>query len=319
MMIGLWIGLAVLVLLGAGVLGLAYYCFSKAFYFDRSKPLDAEAFDLPLGKVYEPFLEIMKEQMKKTRSLPHRDFCTTSFDGLKLWATYYEYQPGAPIELMFHGYRGSGERDLCGGVQRCFAVGHNALIVDQRGSGRSEGTVCTFGIYERRDCHSWISLLRQEFGEDVKIILTGVSMGAATAMMAASEPLPTNVKAILADCGYSSPGAIIRLVAKRQGYPANLLYPFMKLGARLYGHFDLDETSPMEAMKKCTVPVIFFHGGDDDFVPPEMSRINYEACIAPKELVMIPGAGHCLGYLVDKQGYLEALNRFYDQVPGLRP
>ena len=317
-MIWITIGLSLLILLAGLALGIAYYCFRQAFYFDRSTPFDPEAFDLPEGTVYEAFRPIMLEQMKKTRALPRRTFSITSFDGLTLWGTYFEYQPGAPIELMFHGYKGSGERDLCGGVQRCFAVGHNAFIVDQRASGRSEGNVCTFGIHERRDCHSWIAFLRQEFGEDVKIVLTGVSMGAATVMMAASEPLPGNVKAILADCGYSSPGAIIRLVAQRQGYPANLMYPFMKLGAKLFGHFDLDEISPVEAMAKCTVPVIFFHGGDDDFVPSDMSRINYEACNAPKELVMIPGAGHCLGYLVDKPGYLEALNRFYDAAPELR-
>ncbi len=318
MMIALYVSFAVLVLLGALGLGIAYYCFRRTFYFDRKKPQDPEAFDLPIGPVYASFHEIMLEQMKKTRTLPHRDFCTTSFDGLKLCATYYEYQPGAPIELMFHGYKGSGERDLCGGVQRCFAMGHSAFIVDQRGSGRSQGTVCSFGINERRDCHCWIDLLRQEFGEDVKIVLAGVSMGAATAMMAASEPLPGNVKAILADCGYSSPKAIIQRVMETMGYPPKLLYPFMKLGARVFGHFDLEETSPVEAMKKCTVPVIFFHGGDDDFVPAEMSRQNFDACIAPKELILIPGAGHCLGYLVDKTGYLDALNRFYDAVPGLR-
>ena len=317
-MVPIFIGLAVVALLTGVALGIAYFCFRQTFYFDRSKVRDPEEFDLPGGTVYEAFHDIMLSQMKATRALPRRDFTVTSFDGLALWGSYFEYQPGAPIELMFHGYKGSGERDLCGGVQRCFSVGHSAFIVDQRGSGRSEGTVCSFGINERRDCHSWIELLRKEFGEDVKIVLAGVSMGAATAMMAASEPLPSNVKAILADCGYASPKAIIQRVMKTSGYPPRLLYPFMKLGARLFGHFDLEEASPVEAMRKCTVPVIFFHGGDDDFVPPEMSRINYEACIASKELVLIPGAGHCLGYLIDKQGYLAALNRFYDAVPGLR-
>jgi fermentation-respiration switch protein FrsA (DUF1100 family) len=105
---------------------------------------------------------------------------------------------------------------------------------------------------------------------------------------------------------------------ERQGLPSRPLYPFMKLGARLFGHFNLEETSPLEAMKKCTVPVIFFHGKDDDFVPCDMSHRNYEACIAPKTLSVIPGAGHCLGCLVDTQGYLATLNQFYDSLPGLR-
>lgn len=317
-MLLLYIALAAAVLLAGVTLGTSYYCFRKAFYFDRRIKRDPDAFDLPSGAAYEPFHQVMLKQVKKTRTLPRQEYTITSFDGLKLWATYYEYQPGAPIELMFHGYKGCGERDLCGGVDRCFAMGHSAFIVDQRGGGRSEGTVCSFGINERRDCHSWIDFLRQEFGADVKIVLAGVSMGAATAMMAASEPLPANVKAILADCGYSSPKAIIQCVMASMGFPPKLLYPFMKLGARIYGHFDLEQTSPVEAMKRCTVPVIFFHGEDDDFVPPEMSRENFDACASPKELVLIPGAGHCMGYLVDKPGYLEKLDRFYDTVPGLR-
>ena len=317
-MIFLWIGLALAAVLVGATLGIAYYGYQGAFHFDRRIKRDPEEFDLPHGTVYEPFYDRMLERMKETRAIPHRDYSITSFDGLTLWGTFYEHKPGAPIELMFHGYKGSGERDLCGGVQRCFVMGHSAFIVDQRGSGRSGGKVCSFGINERRDCHSWIRFLKKEFGEDVKIILTGVSMGAATVMMAASEPLPDNVKGILADCGYSSPKEIIRLVMERQGLPAKLLYPFVKLGARLFGHFDLEETSPLEAMKKCTVPVIFFHGAEDDFVPCEMSRRNYEACVAPKTLSVVPGAGHCLGCLVDTEGYLATLDKFYDSLPGLR-
>lgn len=317
-MIFLWIGFGAAILILGAVLGVAYYCYRSAFWFDRRIKRDPEAFDLPHGTVYEPFYDQMLEWMKQTRAIPHRDYSITSFDGLKLWATFYEYKPGAPIELMFHGYKGSGERDLCGGVQRCFAMGHSAFIVDQRGSSRSEGKVCSFGINERRDCHSWISFIQKEFGPEVKIILTGVSMGAATVMMAAGEPLPACVKGVLADCGYSSPGEIIRLVMERQGLPPKLIYPFMKLGARLFGHFNLEETSPEKAMRNCTVPVIFFHGEADDFVPCYMSRANYEACAAPKTLVTIPGAGHCLGCLVDKPKYLEALNAFYDSLPGLR-
>lgn len=317
-MIFVWIALVLAVVLISATLGISYYCYRNTFFFDRRIKRDPEEFDLPHGTVYEPFYDLMLERMKQTRAIPHRDYSIPSFDGLTLWGTYYEHKPGSPIELMFHGYKGSGERDLCGGVQRCFAMGHSAFIVDQRASGRSSGKVCSFGINERRDCHSWIDFLKKEFGEDVKIILTGVSMGAATVLMAASEPLPSNVKGILADCGYSSPGEIIQLVMKRQGLPPKLIYPFMKLGARLFGHFNLEETSPLKAMAGCTVPVIFFHGEADDFVPCEMSHRNYEACTAPKILSIIPGAGHCLGCLVDTKGYLTTLNSFYDSLPELR-
>lgn len=316
-MVILWIGLGVLVFLTAAVLGLAYYCFLSAFRANR-RTLPPGEFDLPHGTVFEPFYDLMLQRMKDTRAIPHRQVSTRSHDGLTLWGNFYEHIPGAPVEIMFHGYHGSGERDLCGGVERCFSMGHSALVVDQRGSGRSEGKAITFGIKERKDCLSWINFVKQEMGADTKIILTGVSMGAATVLMATAEPLPENVKGILADCGYTSPKAIIQIVLKNMGLPVKLTYPLVKLGARLFGHFDLEEMSALEAMKGCKIPVLFFHGEDDDFVPSFMSRENYNACAAQKVLCTIPGAGHCLGYLVDQQQYLDTLNAFYDALPGLR-
>lgn len=287
----------------------AYVCFYLAFYVPKSLKEEKEEFPIPRGKTYEPYRDTMVTWIKEVRALPSEDFIITSFDGLKLYGKYYEYAPGAPIELMLHGYRSSAERDLCGGVQRCFELHRNVLIVDQRASGRSEGNVITFGVHESRDCLSWVDFIIAYFGKDVKIILAGISMGASTVLLAAGEPLPPNVVGVLADCGYTSARAIIKKVVRQAHLPADLLYPLVRLGAKIYGKFDPEERSPLEAVKKCTVPVIFVHGESDDFVPCDMSRENYEACAAPKRLFTIPGAGHGLSYLVDREGYLSALRR----------
>ena len=301
----LWL-LLVLVLL---VLLISYICFRMAFYTDR-KEVRPE-FDIPPGEIYAPFREKMIGWMKATRAMPHEDMTITSFDGLTLKGRYYEFAPSAPIELMFHGYRGNADRDLCGGVQRCFALGHSALIVDQRACGKSEGHVISFGIRERRDCHTWLAYMQERFGPDARIILCGISMGASTVLMAAGEDLPENVIGVLADCGFSSAKAIIQKVIRDMKLPAGISYPFVKLGARIYGGFDLEETSAIEAVKRCRVPAIFFHGENDDFVPCDMSRELCEACITRKQLVTIPGAGHGLSYPVDKQTYLKELGQFF--------
>ena len=214
---------------------------------------------------------------------------------------------------MFHGYRGSAERDLSGGIQRCFALGRNVLLVDQRTSCGSEGNVISFGINEHRDCLAWIDFAIQQFGDDIKIVLTGISMGASTVLMAAGKPLPKNVVGVLADCGFSSPKEIIKKCSKDLKYPANLLYPFIKLGAKLFGHFDLEEYSPLEAMKTCTLPVIFFHGEEDSYVPCYMSQDLYNACTSPKKIVTIPNAGHGLVYLVDNKKYFESVLEFFNE------
>lgn len=295
------------------VLLTSYICYRMAFYAPKRKEKITEEFDLPKGKIYEPYYDKMIAWMKEVRNLPHENFSITSFDGLKLCGKYYEYEPGAPIELMFHGYRGNAERDLSGAVQRCFSLGRNILIVDQRTSGKSEGHVISFGINESRDCLSWVNFIVEHFGPNVKIILTGISMGASTVMMASSMDLPPNVISALADCGYTSAKEIIKKVMRQMNLPANLLYPFVKLGAKIYGHFDLEETSPLEAMKNCRIPIIFIHGETDDFVPCEMSKANYDACVAPKKLFTVAGAGHGLSYLLDNEGYFKALKEFSNQ------
>ena len=306
----LWIIPAALGLCALLALLTSYICFRMAFYVPKRKPKGDEI-EIPEGEIYEVFREKMENWVRSVRAMPHEDMEIQSFDGLTLRGKYYEFAPGAPIELMFHGYRGSAERDLCGGVDRCFKLGRSALIVDQRCSGGSDGKVITFGIKEHRDCLSWVDFMLRRFGPDVKIILTGISMGASTVLMAADKPLPPNVIGILADCGYSSPRDIIKKVIRQIGLPADLLYPFVKLGARIYGGFNLEELNPVDAVKKCKVPVIFYHGEDDDYVPWEMSKINFDACASRKRLVIVPGAGHGLAYPVAPQEYLREAREFF--------
>ena len=303
----LWILLAIVLL----IFVITFVCFYMAFFVPKHEPVAIDDYTIPDGKIYEPFRDQMVQWMKEVRAMPHEDFYITSFDGLKLHGKYYKYAPGAPIELMFHGYRGNSDRDLCGGVQRCFQLGRSCLLVDQRASSASEGHVITFGIKEHRDCLSWIDFMVEHFGKDVKIILTGISMGASTVLMAAGSPLPEQVKGVLADCGFSSAKAIICKVIRQIKLPAKLVYPFVWLGAWIFGGFDLESFSAVEAVTKATVPVIFFHGEEDAFVPAEMSRENFDACASRKAFITTPGAGHGLCYPVDPEGYLQALRDFF--------
>ena len=301
--------LVTLFLLASVILIAAYCCYRMAFHVKRV-PVTGEI-EVPEGEIYEPFHEDMVRWIKEARQMKTEDYYIFSEDGLKLHGRFYEYAPGAPIELMFHGYRGNAERDLSGGVQRCFALGRSAFLIDQRCSNESDGHVITFGLMEHKDCLCWVDFLVDHFGPDVKIILTGISMGASTVMMAAGHPLPPNVIGVLADCGFNSAKDIMCSVIQGMGLPPVLCYPFVKLGAKLFGHFDLEDYSAQEAMKNCSVPIIFFHGADDDFVPAWMSEVCYNECTSRKKLVLIPGAGHGLSYPVAPEEYLAALRDFF--------
>ena len=310
MLIKFFIAAAVL---AAAVLLLSLLCFLLVFFVPRIRKPNPDILPVPNGKVYHPYHEMMKNWIKDARSRPHKDFYITSFDGITLHGTYYEYRKGAATEIMFHGYRGSAERDLSGGLQRCFALGRNALIVDQRTTCGSGGHIITFGIKEHRDCISWAEFAAQQFGADTPILLTGISMGASTVLMAAGKNLPPNVKGILADCPFTSAEEIIKKCCRDLHLPANLLYPFIKLGAKLFGGFDPDEYSALKAVENCTLPVFFVHSEGDDFVPCYMSRKLYENCNAPKRLVTMAGEGHGLAYLLDNKKYFREVCDFYTQ------
>ena len=305
--------LIIALILAVIILLTSYICFRMVFFVPRNQNIVTDDLPVPEGKLYEPYHPQMKKWILEARALKSEDFYIKSFDGLTLHAKYFEYEKGAVTEIMFHGYRGSAERDLSGGVQRCFALGRNILLVDQRTSCGSEGSVITFGVNEHKDCLSWIDFAIKQFGPDVKLVLTGISMGASTVLMAAGKELPPNVVGVLADCGFSSAKKIIKKCAGDIHVPANLIYPFIKLGAKLFGHFDLEEYTPLEAMKTCKLPVIFFHGETDDFVPCDMSRELYAECQSAKCLVTVPDAGHGLVYVVDNDKYFKSVCEFFTE------
>ena len=298
---------------GAVILFLIFtlVCFLLVFYSRKRKPLLPGEYEIPKGRIYEPYREDIIAWTEEMRSLAHERLSITSHDGLNLCAKYYEYKKGAPVEILFHGYRGSSERDLCGGVHRCRMLGRNALIVDQRAAGESDGHVITFGIKERLDCKRWIDFAVEKFGEDTEIIITGISMGAATVMMALEDELPRQVVCALADCGYTSPKDIIKKVLRDLRLPVCIFYPVIRLAARLFGRFDLEETSALRGVKNCKIPIIFIHGEDDNFVPCDMTKNLYSVSTAPKKrLYTVPGAGHGLAFPCDRENYYRALKEF---------
>lgn len=294
----------------------SFVLFMYVFYSRNCKKKKAE-FEMPPGREYVQYEKRIREWARMADELEYVEASTKSFDGLTLYAKYYEFYKGAPIEIMFHGYRGDALRDLSAGLDRAKRVFHNVLLVDQRGSGRSDGHVITFGIREHKDCIGWIDYTVKNISADAKIILTGISMGAATVLMASGRELHPNVIGVLADCGYTSAEKIIKKVIKDMKLPPKPLYPFVALGARLFGGFSLSEYSPEKAMETSTLPIIFFHGDGDRFVPMSMSVENYNICTsAKKELVIMEKAGHGLCFMVDEEKYVKALESFFGEIDG---
>ena len=177
------------------------------------------------GEQYETYAEVIRRAVDRVLPVPYEEVCITSRDGLKLYGRYYHHKDDAPLGIFFHGYRSGPILDGNGGYLICERRGYNVLIVTQRAHGKSEGNVMTFGIKERLDCLDWISYANERFGAKTPIVLMGMSMGAATVLMAAGEDLPENVKGVIADSPFTAPSDIIRTVMKDYKLPVRFMYP----------------------------------------------------------------------------------------------
>ena len=293
--------LVILLLLLLTVLGLCLKGYRFTFYNPASRRIDP--YELPPGEAYQKHKEETFRLIRELEALPCEEVSILSRDGLRLFGRYYHAADGAPLQILVHGYRGDALRDFCGGSKIAREAGMNTLLVDQRAHGRSEGKTICFGVEERWDCLAWANYAAERFGPDCRISLAGISMGAATVLMASDLPLPENVKAIIADCPYTSPRAIIREVSRTMPWFFHLLYPFAGLCAGLFGGFDLDGASPLGAVSNTRLPILLIHGESDGFIPCRMSKELASACAGPVRLELFPGADHGMCYLEDPERY----------------
>ncbi len=269
----------------------------------------------PSGGQYEVFQDEINRMVEEACAIPYEEVSIKSGDRLKLCGKLYVQHENAPLQILVHGYRGNACYDFSGGLPHALKTGCNALLIDQRAHGASEGKWTTLGIIERRDLVKWINFANERFGEETPIILSGISMGAATVLMASNLNLPKNVKGIIADSPYTSPYEIIKKVLKDRHRPVFPIMPMLSLGTALFCGFGLDDANVISAVRQTLIPILLIHGEDDRLVPCEMSRKIYPFIgTKRKRLVTVPGAGHGLAFMVDPEGVKTAINEFIEAV-----
>lgn len=284
--------------------GITYCFYWIAFYNPESR--HGEPVRLKRGPHYRREAALDQEMAE----LPYEQIWIESRDGLRLSGRYYHIRDGACLHIQFHGYRGNGIRDLSAGHHIARSLGYNILVVDQRAHGLSQGNTMTFGIMERWDCLSWAIYAQKRFGNDIPIFLYGVSMGAATVLMASNLPIPENVAGIIADCPYSSPVAIIRKICKDVHIPGFLSVPFCTAAAWIWGRFWLFDAGAKDAVREANVPILLIHGNEDKYILPEMSRQIQECCASECYLELFPGAAHAGSCLTDMGRYRRVVEAF---------
>lgn len=308
-MLTIVISIAILCLI---YLSVCYFVYRFAFHAPDSHQNDP--YFILNGKSDQTQKDLLFPLITELLEKPFEEVHIKSFDGLDLAGRLYLADKDAPVGICFHGWRGLSIRDFCYGARILFDLGHNVLIIEERAQGMSSGHTMTFGVNEKQDALSWISYISGRFGPEKAINLFGVSMGAATVLMAAGLNLPENVKHIIADCPYSSPMKIISKVSRDMHLPALLCKPFIVGAARIFGHFSiLDKASDATAaVKGCTIPTLIIHGEADSFVPCAMSEdIARANPLIQRET--FPNADHGLSLVEDPERYIALVSSFLTQ------
>lgn len=251
---------------------------------------------------------------ERLRDMAHETVELTASDGVKLVGHWF-WRPNAKrILIAMHGWRSAWYKDFGVSAPFWFDNDCSVLFAEQRGQNNSGGDYIGFGLMERFDCRDWAAWADRRSEGKLPIYLCGVSMGATTVLMAAGQKLPGSVHGIMADCGFTSPQAILRYVANNNLHLSYGLYGgLVELLFRQKLNLSADEYSTTQALSESKLPVLLIHGSDDHFVPVEMTYENYRACAGERRLLIVPGAEHGMSFLVEGDVYKNTVLSFWKE------
>lgn len=241
------------------------------------------------------------------------DTYITSSDNLKLHA--YEVKNENKTDkwaIVVHGYTSEGKL-LSSKAKHLYNMGYNVLVPDLRSHGSSEGDYIGMGWHDRLDIIDWINYIVKNNPKS-EIALHGTSMGSATVLMVSGEKLPSNVKAIVADCGYTSVYDEFSYQLKQLfNLPAFPIMNFSDVVTHIRAGYCLNDASAINQVKKSTTPILYIHGDKDDFVPYYMMDELYNATNSEKEKLTIEGGEHANSDLVNPKLYWSTVNSFLEK------
>lgn len=248
------------------------------------------------------------------------DVQVTSDDGVRLAGHALACCPGSPRWVVFaHGYNDNWRAGLAF-ARRYAEAGCNLLLVDLRAHGASGGEWVGAGWLDRRDLVAWARWVVSRAGSGARVVLAGISMGAAAAISAcAEEDLPVEVRSCVADSAYTDFwNTAVNVVSTgslgTQPMPAHPLVDLARLFLRMSkGGYDVAVARPVDAIAKTRVPVLLVQGADDKVVPSYMGAELAAAAPEHAELVKVESAGHCCAVFADPERYWDAVGAFLDR------
>lgn len=281
---------------------------AAAGYFLSRKALNPNIWDY--DESYRSEVEKDKFDDQWFRDLAKEDVYINSHDGFKLHGIWYPIEGSRKSVILSHGYSFT----LFGSVKYMKMFhdrGFNVLLIDQRSHGLSEGKICTMGHKEKMDHVKWVNWIEDRVGRDTVIGTHGESMGASTVLL--HGEVDDRVKFIIADCAYQNLFDQFRYRLKMEfKMPAFPLLHMGNLISKIRAGLFFGQVSPIEAVKKIKVPVLFIHGQDDDYTTPSNTVNLHKAKNGPAFIYLVPGAEHAGSYMADPVNYRKVVFRFLD-------
>lgn len=239
----------------------------------------------------------------------------TAFDGVSLHGYYFRQKKQSDLWLIaLHGYAGMAS-EMFPVAKEFYAEGFNVLLPECRGSGKSGGDSFGLGWLDRYDLLKWTYRIL-ELNPDAKIVYYGVSTGAAAALMAAGEEIPSNVRCIIADSAYSNLVDLANYHFTKNSIPWFPLNFAGSLVTKIRAGYSYRDASCINSVARSSTPILFIHGGKDAMVPLDMVTQLYNAASSVKDILVIPEAAHAYGMYVAPEQYwkkvADFINRFVD-------
>ena len=311
----MWIVLIIILVLIAVIFGAGYYMFVSVFdnQFKEKENNDPNFFDSDADLMRPTSRKLIAYQQQcheEFSHLPFKELEVTSFDGLKLKGYLLEGN-SKEIVICVHGYKSNMENDYCDKLKIYRDRGTTVLLLNDRAHGNSEGRYIGMSENDRKDVAKWVDKLNEMY-DNPRIYLHGVSMGGATVIHCANMKLK-NVCGIIDDCGFNS------ILGITQALISDMYHiPYFPIGyaawfwSKVLTGVSFNTSIGEECVRHSDVPILFFHGKEDKFVPLRMSESMYEACTAPKELHLIENCGHAAAYICAPEEYTDAVCRLLD-------
>ena len=311
--ITMWVLLSLLVFLPILVIA-----FTGSLFLFTMKKSKSGKFNVPFMDISfylnSPIMDMIKDGIAYMKQAKQEDIEVKSFDGLTLRGYYFPAPNGnhKKVVVGMHGFKSSPANEYSPYIKFYQSMGYDMIIPYERAHGKSDGKYISMGVHERLDTVSWANYAVQKLGDDIEILLHGVSMGAAAVASSSCENLPQQVKGIISDCAFNSVFDETIFQLNHSFHIPKMFVYLCNIFAKIFIKYDFKSNSAEQAVKNSKVPILFVHGRLDQIVPVESSIRLYNACTSKKKLFIVENANHAESFARDNEKYVKTFKEFFN-------